>query len=372
MSDDKDQDGKVIGIIAILVLAFLMWKLFRKKPVIAEPEKKPEDKHEEKVNPFKGQKVNCENIIYRPLSQWGPVSAALQGKGYCYKGDGSYFDEKKIVFGDKYADEQAQQYADFKMGEALRDINRKSLQIKLQNATDEKITTNIFNTNADVNIFGGLNDTVSAGNFLQDIDGNVYHSVIIGSQEWIIENLRVKHYADGNDIANLTDSSQWAADATGSYSAYDNDEDTYLDEYGLLYNWFAVNHASGLAYLTKGGVQESGWRVATLTDFDTLSSYLTDSVAGNKLKEKGIAHWEWSIVGESATNESGFTGLGAGRRFQTGSFSLLKKLGFFWTATESTATESYYVYLENLAAILDHDGDSDKNAGYSVRLVRDI
>lgn len=34
-----------------------------------------------------------------------------------------------------------------------------------------------------------------------DLNGNVYNSVIIGPQEWIIENLKTTKYADGSDIA---------------------------------------------------------------------------------------------------------------------------------------------------------------------------
>lgn len=41
---------------------------------------------------------------------------------------------------------------------------------------------------------------------LVDLDGNIYTTVIIGSQEWIIENWRCTKYADGTDILNLQES----------------------------------------------------------------------------------------------------------------------------------------------------------------------
>lgn len=93
-------------------------------------------------------------------------------------------------------------------------------------------------------------------------------------------------------------------------------------------------------------------------------------MAATHLKETGYTHW--SFPNEGVTNKTGFTALGSGRRFQTGSFSLLMDLGLFWTSTESNATESYNAYMENSKNELFHDFDADKNAGFAVRLVRDL
>jgi hypothetical protein len=38
---------------------------------------------------------------------------------------------------------------------------------------------------------------------LTDYDGNAYATIIIGTQEWIVQNLRVTHYSDGTIIQNL-------------------------------------------------------------------------------------------------------------------------------------------------------------------------
>lgn len=78
-----------------------------------------------------------------------------------------------------------------------------------------------------------------------DIDGNEYHTVIIGSQEWIVENLKVTKYADGTSIPNLTVDADWIAEDgsaghDGAYCWYDNDIANKPD-YGALYNWFAVD-----------------------------------------------------------------------------------------------------------------------------------
>jgi len=209
---------------------------------------------------------------------------------------------------------------------------------------------------------------------LQDYDGNQYTEITIGSQKWLVENLIVTSYADGTPIPNVTLAVDWAAeDGTvghdGAYCWYDNDIIANVD-YGILYNWHAVNNAHGLVYLTRDGVQEAGWRVPTKEDWEVLSMYLGgDSVAGKKLKETGLEHWDTPNDWIGTTNETGFTALGSGRRFQTGSFSLLRALGFFWTGTEYDADESYDAYLSYNNSFI-YITDGDKRVGKAIRLVK--
>ena len=75
-----------------------------------------------------------------------------------------------------------------------------------------------------------------------DVDGNVYHTVAIGSQCWMKENLATTKYNDGTPIPNVTDNAAWVALATSAYSWYNNDAATNKATYGALYNWFAVDN----------------------------------------------------------------------------------------------------------------------------------
>ena len=65
-----------------------------------------------------------------------------------------------------------------------------------------------------------------------DIDGNSYFIIQIGDQLWMKENLKSRHYRNGDIIPNIVDNSDWENLSTGAYSDYDNK--------GVLANNFKV------------------------------------------------------------------------------------------------------------------------------------
>ena len=76
-------------------------------------------------------------------------------------------------------------------------------------------------------------------------DGKKYDSVKIGDWVWLVENLKETKYADGTTIPRITDDTDWSNDTTGARCEYDNDTDNG-DEYGFLYNWYAVDNAKDI------------------------------------------------------------------------------------------------------------------------------
>lgn len=56
-----------------------------------------------------------------------------------------------------------------------------------------------------------------------DEDGNVYDTIKIGDQVWVVQNWACTKYANGDDIPNVTDNAEWAALETGAYCSYNNE-----------------------------------------------------------------------------------------------------------------------------------------------------
>lgn len=206
---------------------------------------------------------------------------------------------------------------------------------------------------------------------LRDYDGNEYTTIIIGTQEWTVENLKTTRYSNGVVISNITDNATWAADTTGAYAWYSNDADTYKDTYGALYNWYAVNSANGLVYFQKNGVKDEGWRIPTKNDFEVLMAYLGGaSLAGGILKETGTSHW--LTPNEGALDTYGFAMLPSGRRFQTGSFSLITNSGMLWTSTPGAAGYAHDITMTYDTDDVTFYASALVNLGLAVRCVRDI
>ena len=196
-----------------------------------------------------------------------------------------------------------------------------------------------------------------------DIDNNVYSCVTIGTQTWMVENLKTTHYRNGEDIPNITVGTDWSTLVTGAYCWYNNDAATYKATYGALYNWYAVADARNIAPV--------GWHVATDAEWTTLTTFLNgESVAGGKLKEILYTHWKSTNTG--ASNSSGFTALPGGyRNGHDGSFNDVGLNGVWWSSTAYDASSAWNraLYYYNANA---YRGNYGKQNGFSVRCVRDL
>ena len=193
-----------------------------------------------------------------------------------------------------------------------------------------------------------------------DIDGNVYHTITIGTQVWMVENLKTTKYRDTTSIPNVIDNTAWSNSNTGAYCDYNNTPSN-ATTYGRIYNWYTVSDVHNIA--------PTGWHVPTDAEWSTLTTYLGgESVAGGKLKEIGTTHWESPNTG--ATNQTGFTALPAGYRIYDGSFRSLGKYGGWWCAREYQAETALLRFVYYITSDVSRTGDY-KVLGFSVRCVRD-
>lgn len=194
-----------------------------------------------------------------------------------------------------------------------------------------------------------------------DVEGNEYKTITIGNLVWMAENLRTTKYRNGDPIINEP-STAWANYSTGAYSDFEGNTDAaFIASHGRLYNHFAVKDARGIA--------PAGWRVPTESDWKQLMSNLGGSgVAGAKLKETGILHWD--SPNTNASNSSGFTALASGERTSGGTFNMLKRQTTWWASTNDPSLSTHAV-----AFYINYNNDNfyqlsyDKNYGYSIRCV---
>jgi len=195
---------------------------------------------------------------------------------------------------------------------------------------------------------------------VRDIDSNLYHTVKIGRQEWLVENLKVTRYQNGDPIPNVQNAMQWRGKRVGAYCNYDNDP-VYSITYGRLYNWYAV--------ADNRSICPKGWHVPSDEEWFELTAFLGgESVAGGKLKEAGLNHWSFPNYG--ATNESGFQALPGGYRGNMGRFQILDDYSFYWTTSSYDAASAWSRFLQNDYAGISRI-ENFKTFGFSVRCLKD-
>lgn len=245
--------------------------------------------------------------------------------------------------------------------------------------------------------YGPLVSFTTSASTVNDIDGNVYNVITIGTQVWMVENLKTTKFNDGTGIPNVTNDREWSNLVSPGYCWYNlvnplssdyiwhiynpaNDIHTY----GALYNWYAVN---------TGKLAPKGWHVPTDEEWTILTNYL--EVNGYGYQGSGsdigksmaaISVWrtntEAGTVGnnQSSNNSSGFTAFPAGYRIghqnsDGGRYISIDAACYWWSSTKygTQPTDTSYAwgrYMSYGYKILDRSGYG-KAFGYSIRCVKD-
>ncbi len=160
--------------------------------------------------------------------------------------------------------------------------------------------------------------------------------------DWAVENLKLKHFKNGDPIPKATTKQDWITafeQGRPAYCFYNNDS-TLGEQFGYIYNWFALADPRGLA--------PEGTRVANQFDWDTLFMFTNSrldpktgvepiNTAMKSLTSDRLRSTQgWSNARESF-NMFNFNVLSGGYRLSDGTFSGLGAVTGIWVRD----TDSY-------------------------------
>jgi uncharacterized protein (TIGR02145 family) len=266
---------------------------------------------------------------------------------------------------------------------AISGLHAQDLQIHKTDGTTITVPLNAIDS---ITFIESGGEFVCGVSTITDIDGNIYNTVLINNQCWMKENLKTTQYRNGTPIEFPgTDNNAWQNNTTGAYAWYENDI-SWKDSYGALYNWHAVNNTNGLC--------PTGWHVPSdaewtqLVDYMVAQGFPNDDVqngAGNALKS--CRQVNSPLGGDCATSEHprwdadsyrygfdefGFSGLPGGYRacISYGDFHNIGGRGSWWSSTERNTYMAWNRGLRYGNGNV-YRGDNDKVLGTSVRCLRD-
>jgi uncharacterized protein (TIGR02145 family) len=210
-----------------------------------------------------------------------------------------------------------------------------------------------------------------------DIENNEYHTIVIGTQTWMVENLRVTKFRNGEIIPNVTDNTKWTKLKTSAQCTYNNNsEANSIRKYGRLYNYYAVKDTRNIA--------PEGWHVATTADWASLITYINNNKGVAKSVAQAMAtktDWaESQFLGATGAldletymnvnNTSGLAALPCGLRADYGQFSSVGVYCAWWIPNEIEGNNAGFRSLNNYGAIVG-ENYYNQTYGLSVRCVKD-
>ena len=199
----------------------------------------------------------------------------------------------------------------------------------------------------------------SCGRGVRDFDGNSYKIVKIGNQSWMVENLNVSHFRNGDEIPEAKSQEEWISlgnEGKPAWCSMQNDPENGK-KYGKLYNWYAVNDPRGLA--------PRGSHVPSDDEWTQLTNFLGGGViAALQMRTIGFTN------NPNQTYRSGFTGLPGGNRINNGNFYGLSSFGYWWSSTEFDASNAWILLLNYIECDV-YSLSYEKLCGLSVRCLMD-
>ncbi len=226
---------------------------------------------------------------------------------------------------------------------------------------------------------------------IKDIDGNEYHTVKIGNQVWMVENLKTTRLNDGSLISNYSDSirsNTTQNNTTGILNTPDLSGYGYFvsnyyktnpaGKYGLLYNWKTAS-SNKLAPI--------GWHIPSIDEWQTLINYVKNNPGKSGSTAKALAATtDWNIVTAqnfeqseisglignnlALNNSTGFTAYPGVAYDEMGTFIFTLDYGSWWTSTDKNTSFAQTINISNFDSEI-YIGIGFKLSGISVRCIKD-
>lgn len=200
---------------------------------------------------------------------------------------------------------------------------------------------------------------------MTDIEGNGYHSITIGTQTWMRENLKVTKYSNGDPIGTTIPAGKdISLETNPKYQWAYNGDEANAAIYGRLYSWFTL--------IDSRNICPTGWHVSTYPDWKIMTDWLiangynydggTIYEFPNKLGKSLSDTTLWNLsnipgsIGNNDypeyRNKTDFSALPSGIRLKNGTFIYLGGSSILWETENPFSTE--YA----LATVMNYDNGS--------------
>lgn len=194
--------------------------------------------------------------------------------------------------------------------------------------------------------------------FVTDVDGNEYHTVRMGWNCWMRENLKTLNYADNTPVAK----------AMGYVSSEFPNADTTAKTFGRLYSWYSsmgIEEGSNTMPTVNEfghvqGVCPEGWFVPAPEQFNTMSEIDMDNL-------RAPEYW----LDGGGNNSTNFSILpGGAYNSDKDRFENILGNAYFWS-TDLTGSAQPRAYMADCNCYMWQILDSSPKHGFSVRCVKE-
>ena len=196
-------------------------------------------------------------------------------------------------------------------------------------------------------------------------------NVRINNQLWMISNLDVEVFRNGDKIPYAKSINEWIKAGKEGKPAwcYYNTLSINGKKYGKLYNWFAINDSRVIAPI--------GWHIPTIQEWVKLVYAHDSTLSTCNKKMKAKTGWnktgnpEIELYDGNGTNSLGFSAMPAGFRDENGLFHGIGQYCGFWSSESTSSDRAWNLNLNSSENAATLSSEYLKALGLSVRCIKD-